>query len=104
MLLRLSHWFGTWINEMPNGGITTDQNKLLKCGAITAGFKQPEHAFYSHIHDLLGCLFYCCQMKDVCHTIHCFLYNFAMFNGAMNILYSFVRLQLTVMAQRPNHE
>src|SRR5687768_5298191 len=98
MLLRFSDWFGTRINEMSNGGVATDQNKLLKRGAHAAHFEQPEHALNSHIHNFFWSFFDRCQMKNVCHTFHRFFYNLAIFNGAMNILYPFMRLQLTVMA------
>src|SRR5215207_4347722 len=97
MPLCLSHGFGTRVNKMSNGSITTYENKLMECGACATCFKQPEHAFYCHIHNLFGSFFNRCQMKNMCHAVHCFFHNFAMFNRAMNILYSFVRLQLAVM-------
>jgi hypothetical protein len=92
------------INEMSHPRIATNQNKLLKCEASATGFENPEQTLDRYIHDLIRYLFAGGQMDDMRHAIHDFIYNRAVFDGAMDILYPFLGIQFTVVTQRPNGE
>jgi hypothetical protein len=89
---------------MSDSRVPADQNELLKCRAGAAGFQQPEQALDCHIHDLVWRFLAGCQVENVGDTIHCIFYNFAVLNGAVDGLYSFVRFEFAVMTQCPNRK
>src|SRR5215211_6936838 len=97
MFLCLRNRSRTGINEMPNGGVTTYQNKLLKRGTHATCLEQPEHTFHSHVHDLVGSFLAGCQMHNMRHAIKCFFHFLTVFNGAVNGLDTGIRYKFTMM-------
>src|SRR5688572_369720 len=99
MFLSLSHRAVTWVNEMPYSRVPTYQDKLLKSGTGTARFEQPKKPLDCYVHDLVWGLFARGQMDDVCHAVHRFFHSLPMFDGAVHILYAFICVQFTAVAQ-----
>src|SRR5215213_3252037 len=104
MFLCLRNRSRTGINEMPNGSVTTYQNKLLKRGTRATCLEQPEHTLHCHVHDLVGSFLAGCQMHNMRHAIKCFFHCFTVFNGAVNGLDTGIGYKFTMMAQRPDRK
>jgi hypothetical protein len=92
------------IKEMTHGAITAKQKELLESGTDAGFFEEPEQAFNRDIDNVVGSLFACGTVQDVCNILHGFANNGTIGDRAVDSLETRVMFKSAVVTERTDGE
>jgi len=90
------------IEEMPQCGVPSNEDELIKRAASSTLFQQPKQSFDRNIHHLVGSFFAGRAMNDVSDSLHCGAHRFAISDVSLYDLDPLMWLGNPIVAEGAN--